>query len=277
MLNGYDIQNKMRKARRRYALSAQAQALCMELMAINNEEGWTEEFTCSNRELENALSVNEKSLIKYRNELITAKLIFYKSGKSQKVFGIYSFDDILIDNYWKFYSQLDSQVDSQSGSEDDSQLAENLTDNNKTETKRETETKKDSIPVKKPVKKKAGKPVTLFWKSFTETWFNFYQAKFAFKPTFEGAQTKALKSIVEKLEKQAKDKSFEWNEESALTSFSCFLNKAFQDQWLQTNFLLPVLSSKFDAIVNRNKNNNPSNRADISKVISPTKNYAVAL
>lgn len=53
-----------------------------ELVAICNGEDWRDVFDCSNIELCFALNVNEKTLIKARESLINAGLIYYKSGKT---------------------------------------------------------------------------------------------------------------------------------------------------------------------------------------------------
>ena len=75
-MTGYELTERLRKTRRRHRLSAATQALYYELVAICNEEGWPDEFKCSNDELIAALQVSEKSLITYRLELIQAGLIF---------------------------------------------------------------------------------------------------------------------------------------------------------------------------------------------------------
>ncbi|WP_321027832.1 helix-turn-helix domain-containing protein [Bacteroides sp.] len=81
----------MRKARRRFRFTATEQALFYELVAICNGEDWRDVFDCSNIELCFALNVNEKTLIKARESLINAGLIYYKSGKNKRVISSYSF------------------------------------------------------------------------------------------------------------------------------------------------------------------------------------------
>ncbi len=92
-MTGYDLIGRMRKTRRRYPLNATEQALYNELVAICNEEQWPELFSCSNDELCAALRVSENTLDKARCVLIQAGLIFYKSGKSKRQFGQYSFSN----------------------------------------------------------------------------------------------------------------------------------------------------------------------------------------
>lgn len=90
-MNGYELTSKMRKTRRRYPLTATEQALYNELVAICNEDQWEDMFSCSNYELCKALSISENTLDKARLRLIQVGLISYKSGKSKRQFGSYSF------------------------------------------------------------------------------------------------------------------------------------------------------------------------------------------
>ncbi|HRN79826.1 MAG TPA: hypothetical protein PKY29_06085 [Ferruginibacter sp.] len=116
----FDALRRMRTIRREHCLSPQAQALLYLLIELANEQYWPESFKCSNGELMGQLSSSEKSLIRYRGELINADIIDYESGKSKKESGIYRI------NYCKFYNQSDSQSDSQPGL--------NGSDSNKTKT-----------------------------------------------------------------------------------------------------------------------------------------------
>lgn len=90
-MDGYTLTEKMRKARRRFRFTAAEQALFYELVAICNDEDWRDVFEASNIELCAALNINEKTLIKARESLINAKMIYYRSGKSRRVIGSYSF------------------------------------------------------------------------------------------------------------------------------------------------------------------------------------------
>lgn len=132
-MNGYELTDRLRKARRRHRLSAPTQALYYELVAICNEDQWPDEFKCSNYELCTALQVSEKSLIQYRQDLIQAGLLFYLSGKSKKKIGTYSFTKELYKGCI-FYNQSDSLTGSQSVSQSGSQQVENASDYNKTKT-----------------------------------------------------------------------------------------------------------------------------------------------
>ncbi len=82
----------MRKARRNFRFTATEQALFYELVAICNGEDWRDVFDCSNVELCYALNINEKTLVKARETLINAGLLYYKSGKSKRMISSYSFE-----------------------------------------------------------------------------------------------------------------------------------------------------------------------------------------
>lgn len=91
-MDGYTLTDKMRKARRSFRFTATEQALFYELVAICNGEDWRDIFDCSNVELCCALNINEKTLVKARETLINAGLIYYKSGKSKRMISSYSFE-----------------------------------------------------------------------------------------------------------------------------------------------------------------------------------------
>lgn len=90
-MDGYSLTEKMRKARRRNRLTATEQALFHELVAVCNSEGWEDVFSCSNIELCFSLNIDEKTLVRARLSLINAGLLYYKSGKSKRSVGLYSF------------------------------------------------------------------------------------------------------------------------------------------------------------------------------------------
>jgi len=92
-MNEYELTENMRKARRTFRFSATEQALFYELVAICNGENWPNVFVCSNAELCCALYISEKTLIQSRDRLIGSGLIYYKSGKSKRDVGKYSFSE----------------------------------------------------------------------------------------------------------------------------------------------------------------------------------------
>jgi hypothetical protein len=90
-MNGYDLTNKLRKARRKHPLTATEQALYHELIAMCNDADWDTVFNASNYELCNNLNITEKTLIVARTGLINAGLVYYQCGKSKRSIGQYSF------------------------------------------------------------------------------------------------------------------------------------------------------------------------------------------
>lgn len=271
-MDGYTLQNKLRKARRRHHLSAPTQALYYELVAICNEEEWDDVFKCSNDELTAALNISEKSLLLYRQELITSGLIYYKSGQSKKKVGTYSFTTEL-NNGSKIYHQSDYQSGGESDYQSDYQSGEKGSDLIKTKTKRKTKQSKShcgaGAPLaekrenegsiknpqekeekKGPAQKKEEKGITPYWQKLVDTWFSFYRDRFDLEPTFNAASAKNLKTIIEGLQKISLQKNYQWTEDYAVRCLTHFLLKAYADGWLKANFLLSNLANKFDAIVN---------------------------
>ncbi|CAB4126418.1 Replication protein C, partial [uncultured Caudovirales phage] len=90
-MTGYELVKKLIRTRKKCVLTATEQALYHELVNICNEDEWTDIFTASNDELSNALNITEKTLIGARVSLIQAGLIYYRSGKSKRKYGEYSF------------------------------------------------------------------------------------------------------------------------------------------------------------------------------------------
>lgn len=111
------------------------------------------------------------------------------------------------------------------------------------------ETEKKDQRKKVPSKKES----TPHWELLVETWFTYYESKKGIEPTFEGAQTKALKAILENLQKRSEARNFEWNEIKAKETFSTFLEYAYKDTWLSNNFILTNINSKFDTIIANGK------------------------
>lgn len=115
---------------------------------------------------------------------------------------------------------------------------------------------KDEKPVKAKTKeeKKGSAPkkeesTTPHWAKLVDVWFSFYKLKKEIEPTFEGVQAKALKSIVDNLQKRSEGRGFEWTEQKATETLQMFLEYAYKDKWISENFLLPNLNNKFDSIV----------------------------
>lgn len=131
-MDRYTLDNKLKRTRRRFKLTATEQALYHELVMVCNEEGWPETFSCSNGELCASLGITEKTLCAAKESLINAGLIYYQSGKSKRQFSLYSFEKPFDKNpnYRKNYAQSDNQSTSQSVSQSASQSGENSSDYN---------------------------------------------------------------------------------------------------------------------------------------------------
>jgi len=244
-MNGYDLTERMRKTRRRYHLSAATQALYHELVAICNEEGWVDTFECSNDELCSSLKITEKSLIDYRVNLIQAGLVYYKSGKSKKSIGVYSF--IKEVNGCKIYSQSGSQSYSQSGKK--------TPDYNKDKLKQKQKLNSNfSAPQADAPKEEFSK--VLFWKKFVEVWNDFYQVEKKQPYSYQKKDFSCLKKIYDFLKKRSELKNYEWTEENMVSGFTFFLKKAIQkDGWMNQNFSIPNVLSQFNQIANGESNN----------------------
>jgi hypothetical protein len=257
-IDGYTLTIRMRKTRRRYPLTATEQALYNELVAICNEDEWEDIFSCSNDELCAALRISENTLDKARLTLIQAGLLFYKSGKSKRQFGQYSFIIKLTT------AKIEVDTGTNKGTNAETNRGTNAADYIKTESKTETKILSGEKPGKK-------KKVTSHWEFLKKIWFDFYEQTFQLKPKFAAAQAKHLADILSELEKVASSASEQWTEEVAGKYFKKFLFKALRDEWLKKNFLLSNLSSHFDKIVTpvndgtttNRPANNQTNRADL--------------
>lgn len=259
--DGYSLMAKMRKARREYPLTSTEQALYYELLAICNEGGWTEVFSCSCAELCYTLQITNNTLVKARMSLINAGLISYKSGKSRRQFSSYSFTSVS-----KFDIDVGRDKGTDRGRDRGTDVDENVMTNIKDKQKTKTQTKQNNSfsGGKAPGNKKDGFEKVLYWQKIVDAWFSFYKKNYVIEPTFNGAAAKNLKLIVESLKKLA-DKSvpkYEWTEEYALKVINHFFTKAFAVEWLRDNYLLSNLYSKFDSIVQKdNERNNTTKQS----------------
>lgn len=252
-LDGYSLSEKMRKTRRRYPLSSTEQALYHELVAICNEDGWEDMFPCSNDELCGALRITENTLDKARLILIQAGLIAYKSGKSKRQFGQYSFfqltttskNEVKADT--NVATNIGVNVATNKGTNIGVNVATNVEDYNKTKSKTKLNKKSISHSGEPPPKKEID--VTEFWNELVELWFAFNEQKFHERPSFKDADPKHLKKIVLALKKRAEEKSVEWTKDSSTFRLKSFLDDSFTDQWLKSNFLLSNLDKQMDKII----------------------------
>jgi predicted transcriptional regulator len=252
-MNGYELVNRLRKARRRHPLTATEQALYHELVAICNDVDWDDVFTCSNDELCSSLNVSENTLNTSRNSLINVGLIFYKSGKSKRKFGQYSFVKKLTTS--KFEVNADTNPDTDAEVDPGVNADTNPADYIQTKTESKPNKKlvvpaKPSRPAEKIRKsKKEEEPPEPHWQSLVDAWFVFNKKEFGDDPSFADQDPKFLKQVVQRLKKRAEAANVEWTELAAVTRFNAFLKKAFEDEWIGSHFLLSNLLNQFDKII----------------------------
>lgn len=256
----------MRKLRRKHPLTVTEQALYHELVALCNEDGWGEYFTCSNAELCDSLQITKNTLVKARAMLIQVGLICFESGKSRRTFSNYSFpttSNFDIDkeqtrsNIEPEQTATRSNIDTvphpkeQKGGQHPGQnLTTIINVNNNTKHKHQVE---DTSGAKKAPTKKQQLEATPYWQKLVDNWFDFYRGKFKMDPTFNGAAAANFKKIVDRLKILSEKDKFEWTEENAMRIARRFFTKAYEaDQWMRDNFLISNLYSKFDSIVTKN-------------------------
>lgn len=94
-MNSYQLTSKLKKIRSDTYLTAIDQALYHELVSTCNEKGWKDVFEIKNLQLCSNLNITEKTLIKSRQSLNNAKLIYYQTCKDKRVGCYYSFSPLL--------------------------------------------------------------------------------------------------------------------------------------------------------------------------------------
>lgn len=78
-------------------------------------------------------------------------------------------------------------------------------------------------------------------------------------PSFIGAETMHMKSILKELRVRAEKRNVEWTEEEAKKRFELFIRKAWEDNFISNNFMLRIISNCRTKIFNnqiQNKNGN---------------------
>ena len=102
-----------------------------------------------------------------------------------------------------------------------------------------------SAKEKKPKKEKFVEP---HFKELVEVWFNFCREKFNEPPTFDGSAPRDLKGIIKALRERSETKNIEWTVDNAQKRFHNFLEFAWQEWWLQKNWLLSNINRQKDKI-----------------------------
>jgi hypothetical protein len=213
-----------------------------------NEQDWENPFECPNGRICTSIGITEKSVIDARNRLKQLGLIDFENGVTKQKSPRY----YLLD-YWNKVSiaggnGVSIPVSNRGGNE------VNISKNKPNET--ETKPNQSFSGAGAPGKRKKVGDGTEHWKAIVDTWFKFYQKKFSLEPTFNQQSAKALKCIVETIEKSATKAGKEWTEEYCVSCLENFFTKAHNDQWLRDNYLLPNLWSKFDSIVKKREDGN---------------------
>lgn len=118
-MNSYQLISKLRKVRADTYLSPASQLLYHELVAICNELKWKDVFRKKGADLCSVLNMSEKTLIKSRNELSAAGLIYFKSSKDKRIGCYYSFTTVISSVYFTGESTDDSTDETTNESTDD--------------------------------------------------------------------------------------------------------------------------------------------------------------
>jgi hypothetical protein len=97
-----------------------------------------------------------------------------------------------------------------------------------------------------PTKKQ--KTVEPFWNELVEVYFSFCKEKFSEAPSFDGSSPRDFKSVIKSLHERAERSNVEWTQETATNRLKNFLEFAYRDNWLKSNFLLSNINRQKDKI-----------------------------
>jgi hypothetical protein len=220
-------------------------ALYFYLLEVNNKTSWSVSFKRNNSKICADLGISYPTLNNSRNRLKQSGIIDFKTqnGNANVTYTLKEF--------LKVTNEVTNEVSDEVTNEVGSRLFKS-----KDKLKLKPKLNNISSVANAPVEKEP----TKFWSSFVDIWFRRYDEITGAKPTFNGANAKSLKSIIQRLEKLYYDKNLhEWEEVKALMLFNKFLDNALKDDWLKANFILTHLSAKFDIIVNQPKNGKSNN------------------
>lgn len=87
------------------------------------------------------------------------------------------------------------------------------------------------------------------WQVCVKMWFDFNVEHYKEKPSFKGADSRHLKTILGILKKRTEDKGLSWTEDTAQTRFRMFLEACMKDEFLPKNFLLSNIDKFMDKIL----------------------------
>lgn len=101
---------------------------------------------------------------------------------------------------------------------------------------------------KKPRKSTTKKPPEPHWDELVNFWFSYCRDKKGEEPSFDGSAPRDLKNLIESLRIRCEKSNTEWTLEVALLRFKNFLDFAYQDSYLNKNWLLFNLNRQKDKI-----------------------------
>lgn len=228
-------------------------ALYFYLLEVNNITSWSTSFKRNNSKINVDLGMSYKVLRNSRNRLKQSGVIDFKtiSGSPNTLYTLTTFvkkAEVRAEVRAEVEGEVGAEVRARSGKTKD-KLKHKLKHkhNSSPEASATGNEKKESFP---------------YWSSLVEVWFNRYEMHIGEKPTFPPSSAKNLKNICTRLRKMYKEKnSHDWDEVKALASLNKFLDNALKDVWISNNFLLTILNSQFDKILNQNgkRTNNSAN------------------
>ena len=270
VMNYIALINQFWQIRRSKIITSVQADLYKFLLHESNMRNWENPLRITNGVVCANIGITEKTLIDARNRLQQIGLIKFQGGVSKKQSPTYLILDSDSQHCKNSSIGVSFDVSYQGGYEGGNQGSFEANINNKlNNTKRnKTSASNEAVPVveskpkkKEPTgqKKESGLPakkkedVTPHWSKVVDVWFRFYEQHFKERPTFEGPATKALKDIVNRLQKMSEAKGYEWDEQYAEKVLTHFLLKAIAVEWRKNNFLLPILNNHFDAIIQKNE------------------------
>ena len=103
---------------------------------------------------------------------------------------------------------------------------------------------------------KKEKKVTEFFNESVSTFFQFFEKKFGFRPSFDGSAPRDLKSILEAMKKRSEEKSIQWTLQLSQQMLLAFLEAGYNEPWLQENYFLFNLNRQKDKLFFKLKKKN---------------------
>ena len=240
-----------------------------------NEQDWENPFECSNKLILQSIYISESALTDARNRLKQLGMIDFKAGKRNESAPVYT-----LFYPFKKGKETGKPEGKETGNEEgkDPNLynkPNSKPDLNETSASNEAgadeKNNSDSGKDRKPQKEKGSaqkeKEVTPHWNRLKDGWIAFYKSKKDdIEPTFKAREAKALQEIAGRLQRLTANAPntamHQWTEEYAVLVFQHFLKKAWAVKWRRDNFMLHILSSHFDAIVQTNEQGNNDQESD---------------